>query len=98
MPATTKSEFFATLLCDIGIRSPAAFAVTVPVREIFPRLEKSRAATGSVATLTKILNKNSPNCEANCRGDGSANCVRLSPSNPFKLKTPANHLSHLPRT
>ena len=48
MPATTKSEFFATLLCDIGIRSPAAFAVTVPVREIFPRLEKSRAATGSV--------------------------------------------------
>jgi hypothetical protein len=43
------------LLCDVGVRSPAAFAVTVPVQ----RLEQSRAATGSVATITKILPTNS---------------------------------------
>src|SRR5262245_10931088 len=66
----TKSEFFANLLCDVGVRSPAAFAVTVPA-ERFSRVLSSRGhQLDQSRPVTKILRTNSASCKAICRGDG----------------------------
>jgi len=63
------------------------------------RFSICRCSATWFAMPPKIPKRISPNCEANCRVGGSTNCVRLSlRSNPFKLKTPANHLNHFPRT